>query len=485
MIGELSMKRTIMQKCVTVLMLFAMVVAGLQPATAYAASTSEKKATVAFTETKANGFKEINYISGTNDYLFALGKKAKGNVFSYSKDGVNFKDILLDTEITKKFPKITFQSIEISTSWNYTDKGEMWLMGAGKEKKGEKYPFLIIISKDMKTVKVMPLQDLVSKLDAKAANIELDDYFITQWEKNLVILNGSYSNGKGEKIPFYLLSSNGATFKAYPNPDNSCDMVDFAGDYMICYTWSLPEAAPGQGQFYYSTDYTKWTKAVTPEDEDGREWRRSYLDFDCFSVTPAEDYFNPNKTYTIHYTTDMKKYKTISKDFAIEGPSRYMYIYNDDSRYIAVEESFGETGRIVISQRAIADSSEWKTLIDYTAKSSDNSFYDFIRGDGFVLVNDGKIRKVYSLKTGKNYDTTIDHNKLGSSKYDGTYFYALYDKTKLLGTKNGFVTNYMFATPEAMKGMSTWKAGKTNRYYLYSNTKIYYVDKATLDNKVK
>jgi hypothetical protein len=479
------MKRTIMQKCVTVLMLFVMVIAALQPATANAASTSEKKATVTFTETKANGFIEINYISRTDDYLFAVGKKAKGTVFSYSKDGVSFKDILLDTEITKKFSKITFQSIEISTSCNYTDKGEMWLMGTGKGKKDEKYPFLISISKDMKTVKVTPLQDLVNKLDAKAANIELDDYFITHWEKNLVILNGSYSNGKGEKIPFYLLSSKGAAFNAYLTPDTSCDMVDFAGDYMVCYTWSLPEAAPGQGQFYYSTDYTKWTKAVTPENEDEREWRRSYLDFKSFSITPAEDYFNPDKTYMIHYTTDMKKYKTISKDFAIDGPSRFMYIYNDDNRYIAVEESFGETGRFVISQRAIADNSEWKTLIDYTAQSSDSRFYDFLKGDGYVLVKDGKLRKIFNLKTGKNYDTTIDHSKLGSSRYDGTYFYALYDKTKLLGTKNGFVTNYMFNTPEAMKGMTTWKVGKTNRYYVYSNTKIYYVDKASLDSKVK
>jgi len=474
-----------MQKCVTVLMLFAMVIAGLQPATAYAASTSEKKATVTFTQTKANGFKEINYISGVNDYLFALGRKAKGNVFSYSKDGVNFKDILLDTEITKKFPKITFQSIEISTSWNYTDKGEMWLSGKGTVKEGEKYPFLISISKDMKTVMVTPVQDLVKKLDAKAANIELDGYFMSHWEKGLVILNGSYSNGKGEKIPFYLLSTKNAAFKAYPNPDNNCDMVDFAGDYMVCYKWGLSEAAPGQGQFYYSTDYTKWTKAVTPENKDAIEWYRSYLDFDCFSVTPVEDYFSQHKTYTIHYTTDMKKYKTISKDYVIEGSSSFMYIYNDDNRYIAVEESFGEPERIVISQRAIADNSEWKTLLDYTAQSSDFDFYDFINGDGYVLVKDGKLRKIYNLKTGKNYDTTIEQDKIGTSRYDGTYFYALYDKTKLLGTKNGFVTNYMFTTPEAMNGLTTWKAGKTNRYYVYSKTKIYYVDKATLDNKVK
>ncbi|ABX42236.1 hypothetical protein [Lachnoclostridium phytofermentans] len=479
------MKRTIMQKCVTVLMLVVMVIAGFQPATAYAASTSEKKATVSFTETKAIGFKEINFISGNNDYLFALGKKAKGNVFSYSKDGVNFKDVLLDTEITKKFPKITFQSMEISTSWTYTDKGEMWLIGTGKVKEGTKYPFLISISKDMKTVKVTPFQDLIKKLDAKATNIEIDDYFITHWEKSILILSGSYSNGSEERIPYYLLSTKGADFKAYSYPDNRYDQMDFAGDYLICSKWIVPEAAPGQGQFYYSTDYIKWTKAVTPENTDGTEWHRSYLDFKCFSATLGEDYFNPNKTYTVYYTTDMKKYKTISKDYVIEGPSRFMYIYNDDNRYIAEEESFGETGRIVISQRAIADNSEWKTLLDYTAKSSDFSFYDYIRGDGYVLVKDGKTRKIFNLKTGKNYETTIDHDKLGATRFDETYFYALYDKTTLLGTKNGFVTNYMFTTPEAMKGMTTWKAGKTNRYYFYSNTKIYYIDKTSLDSKLK
>ncbi len=479
------MKETIIKKYVSVLLLFVMVIASFQPVKAHAASTTEKKAAISFTETKAKGFKEINYLSEVNDYLFVLGKKAKGNVFSYSKDGVNFKDILLDTEINKKFPKITFQSIEISYSSRYTAKEELWLIGTGTVKEGEKYPFLISISKDMKTVKITSLQDIIKKLDAKAAGIELDTYFITHWEKKLLIINGSYTNGKGDRIPFYLLSTKGSAFKAYSYPDSSYDQITFAGDYLVCYKWRLTEAAPGQGQFYYSSDYTKWAKALTPVDADGREWNISYFNEKTFAVMPAEDYFNPDKTYTIHYTADMKKYKTLSKDYMIEGSSRYMYIFHDGDRDIAMEESFGDIGRAVISQRAIADNSKWKTLFDYTAKSSDFKFYDTLRGDGYVLLKDGKTKKIYNLKSGKNYDTTIAVDKLGDSYDDGTFFYALYDGTKLIGTKNGFVTNYIFTTPEAMKGLTIWGKGKTARYYVYSDSKIYYVDKASLDKKIK
>lgn len=94
--------RPILKKSVAFLLLLTCVIFLHQPLVVNAASTTEKKASVKFTKAKISGFTKISTLTNVDNYLVALGKKAKSNTLAYSRDGINFKNISLDSAVNKK-----------------------------------------------------------------------------------------------------------------------------------------------------------------------------------------------------------------------------------------------------------------------------------------------------------------------------------------------------------------------------------------------
>lgn len=451
----------------------------MQPLTANAASTTEKKATVKFSETKASGFKKITDLYTYADYVVALGTKKSGNVLSYSKDGMTFQDVDLDKVIEKEYTAEKLSNIKLSTYLGYIDKNKYYyIIGSGTTTEDKTYHFMVTVSKDLKDSKVIKLDTAVAKLDANADGIQFEQYANFDYNSGVMLLTGSYMSETGTQMNFYVVSKNGTDIAAYAFPDASCNSIDIVGKYLIAYNYTMKMNDSSQGEFYYSTDYKTWKKGTTPSADGTVSWNRSYYDYESFCAS-TNDY--SSDTGYVYYTSNMKDYKSISKKYVVTSRSHVMEFNNNDNKIYAVEQGFDETRQLVIS---IKSGSKWKELFNYTAKSNDFDYYrsSWIDG-GLVFVNDGGAKTLFKYASGKQYKTSIDSKKLNLYGNYGSLYYGTYDNQYILASKNGLVKNYLMKTPEKINGMSV--SDSKNRLYIFSDTAIYYVPKDALNNVVK
>jgi len=481
----MKLKR-VLQKIITFMLVCTFILTATQPVLASAASTTEKKASVKFTKTKATGFTSISSMRSTNQYLLAFGEKKSGNVLSYSSDGNTFKDIDLDKEIEKEYKGYSFSEIELNSHVSYIDgKKAYCVMGKATTNDKKVYHFLINISSDLKKVSILKLDQAIEDLDKNAQNIEVEKYFDYDYESGIIIANGSYEDASGTKTPVYLVIKKNSDLNAYKTPNVNCDRVDMVGKYLICYNWQLSLTSDWSqstvGYFYYSKDYKTWKKGETPDVDGVDSWNRAYYDWESFCAAPQSS----SDTYTLYYTSNMKDYKTISKDYVIQSNSRNMDFDKDDNKVYAIERSHGDKGQFVISVKSGA---KWKQLFNYKAKTSDFNFMEMRWvADGLVLVKDGKTKKLFQYGAGKEYSTKLDESKLNLSGTDSDNMcFGTYDSKYLLASKNGLAKYYLFETPSKVKGIENWSGKKTEeRFYVYSDTAIYYVNKAAVTKAMK
>ncbi|MDK2809239.1 MAG: hypothetical protein PWP24_1977 [Clostridiales bacterium] len=483
--GEKSMKeRKVLRRVVPIIMVFSMLLTMLPSVTANAASTTEKKGSVSFTKTKASGFTKIASLRSTSNYLIVLGEKKSGNVLSYSSDGNTFKDVDLDAAIEKEYKGETLSSITLNTYISYINKRNAYcVMGTAATKEEATYNFLVSVSSDMKKVSVEKLDDLIKTLDSQAEGIEFDRYFDYDYETGLLIVNGSYNEASGSKVPVYIVMKKGADAIAYKNPNTFCDRVEFVGKYLVCYNWQLNLTGEWEqattGYFYYSKDYKTWTKAKTPEVNDANSWQRSYYEWETFGAAPQSS----SDTYTLYYTSNMKDFKSISKKFVISGYGT-MDFQQDDKKLYAIERGYDEKQEIAISLKS---GDKWKVLFQYKAKSNDFNYQeDRYTADGMVLIKDGTTKKLFLYGKGKEYSTKLDVDKLNLYGDMNGVTFGTYDNNYLLASKNALATYYLFKTPVKVKGVTSWsKKNVAERFYVYSDSAIYYVTQATVTKAVK
>lgn len=461
----------------------------IKPAIAVAASTTETKATVKFTKTKATGFKSIIGVYADENYLIALGTKSSGYVISYSADGTSFKDINLTSAVKKAYSKEKISSVKFSSNYYYINKRKVFcIIGTATTSDNTKLNYLVSVSSDMKKVDILKLDDAVKKLDSKASDITIDTYFDYDYKSGMILINGSYKDSSEVVTPIYLISKKNNNMNAYKTPHVNCNRVELAGDYLVCYNWFLnltnEWSDTNKGVFFYSKNYESWSKAETPSVDNALGWNRAYYDWEGFGAAPQN---NNSNTHTVYYTKDMKNYKTVSKDYVLDTSNKWMHIFKYDNKMFAEEHGNGDKRQFVFSEFSTKTGNKWKQLANYTAKSDDFKYMNntWIAG-GFLLVNDGNIKKLFKYSNGKEYTTSLSTDKLSLySDYKGCS-YGVYDKQYLLGSKTGLVKNYLFKTPVKIKNMTMWSGKKTaNRIYVYSDNAIYYVNEATVNKAIK
>lgn len=477
--------KAILSKFLTLILALTIIMPLMQTTAASAASsaTTEKKVTVKFTKTKAAGFKTISDISTGDKYVIALGTKASGNVLAYSTDGTTFKDIDLDSVITKEYAAVKFSEVKLNSYISSIDKQKIYcIMGKGTAEDNTVYNFLVSISSDLKKISVIKLDDAVKKLDSEAANITFQEYLNFDYDSGVVIYTGSYTNTSGAQINFYAVSTKITDVTAYEFPDNECENIDLVGKYLICYKWQLAMNDSNKGEFYYSSDYKTWKKATTPKVDGAVSWRRAYFDWESFCVSP-EDY-TADIAY-VYYTSDMKTYKNISKTYAISGDGRNISFNKFNDTIFATEDGYNEKRQLVFSKKSTKAGSDWKKLFSYTAKDNENFDYnlEYWMAGGLVLIKDGSTKKLFKLSDGKEYNTSLDTTKLNLYTEEDGICYGFYDNQYILASKNGLVKNYLFKTPDKVNGMSIWYS--KNRYYVYSDTAIYYVTESAINKGMK
>ncbi|MFA9466265.1 MAG: hypothetical protein ACERKN_18515 [Velocimicrobium sp.] len=479
-------QKRVLQKIITFMLVCTFILTATQTVSASKTSTTEKKASVKFTKTKATGFTSISSMRSTNQYLIAFGEKKSGNVLSYSSDGTTFKDIDLDAAIEKAYKGNSISSIQFNDYLSYINgRSAYCVMGTATAKDKTEYHFLLNISSDMKKVSVLKLDQAIEDLDKGAKNIEIEMYFDYDYDSGIVIVNGSYEDASGTKTPVYLVIKKNSDVKAYKTPNVNCDRVDMAGKYLICYNYQLSLTSDWSqssvGYFFYSKDYKTWKKGKTPAVDGVNGWNHDYYDWESFCASPQSS----SDTYTLYYTSNMKDYKSISKDYVIQSDSRNMNFDKVDNKIYAVERTYGDKGQLVIS---VKSGKKWKQLFNYKAKSSDfNYIEERWIADGLVILKDGKTKKLMQYGAGKEYSTKLDESKLNLSGTDSDNMcFGTYDSKYLLASKNGLAKYYLFKTPIKIKGTSTWSGKKTEeRFYVYSGTAIYYVNKSAVTKAMK
>ncbi|OPJ60199.1 hypothetical protein [Clostridium oryzae] len=479
--------RPILKKSVAFLLLLTCVIFLHQPLVVNAASTTEKKASVKFTKAKISGFTKISTLTNVDNYLVALGKKAKSNTLAYSRDGINFKNISLDSAVNKKYNNEKISSIEMGSYHPYyvRKRGIIFILGSATTSKGEIHHFIVSITKSMKTVSIISLDSVVKKLNSKAKDMYVDDYANCNYEKGYITIIGAYYNTNNSKVPFYILSKNGSTFTAYKTPSTNAAYIDFIGNYLVSYGWPLDKASNGRGAFYYSKDCTKWIKATTPKHSSSTSWNRSFFKWDNFCTSPEN---NSSNKYKLFYTKNMKDYKSISKDYVVKDNHRSMNFDEYDNKYIAEEHGLGSKNQLVISERSKQSGSRWKVLLNYKQKNFGDFYYNSLTNmdGGVVIIKDGNTKKIYTLKNRKSYGTTIDVGKLDMCYFTSTEAYGGYDKQYILATKNSFTKNYLFKAPikfNKIEESSNNKFGE--RMYVYSDSAVYFVSKTALEKAMK
>lgn len=410
---------------------------------------------------------------------------------SYSKDGKTFKDLNLDTYVTKKFDKKNFKEITFSSHPSFISKrNAAFIVGQGVVDDVDKENFIIKMSTDFKSVEVIPLNSAVEKLDSGAKDIFVETIINYDYETGEILLEGSYTNASDDLTPFYLISTKGNTYTAYAFPSNKCNTIDRVGKYLVCYNYFEFESdESGVGIYYYSKDGKKWSKATTPKNADGLSWKRHYLFSEYFNVCVNEDSSKTLDSYTVYYTKDMKKYDSLSKDFVVDGIGRYMNFFDEDDFYMAIENGYGDKRQVAISKKDKKSGSKWKELFRYNAESNDLYYtvYHYLKNTPMLMKDGDKCKLVY-LENGKEYDTKLEADKLTDSdqSYDNKTTYMVYKNEYIIATQNNFLKYYMIKTPLKFNYCRTLKTKSTGeRLYIYNDTEIYYVSKSNIDKAVK